>query len=297
MTRRLAALACLALATRMAFAVDCPTDLPPTGALIGEGLLDKDTPDAKRQELAHLLLCSAVAGNANSMDVAGSLYRWGPRHPAHVFEEDHDKARDLLNGAAAQGRLGAMLKLAELELADGNAREAMIWVQIEHAYYQTHDYAKKEGGDTIAGAGYFTMLLKRVNDALGPVDDQKLIADVNTRMAGLEKLGAAHPWHKPDGPGLGNLHRPARFRLAPITNTERDEGSYAQYFIEVAPNGDITRRWLIDAYPEPSSGMRLARAVEQMHWDPLKPGEKDMRYALMPVSMSSIRHGYKVEGS
>ncbi|KAF1007972.1 MAG: hypothetical protein GAK28_01449 [Luteibacter sp.] len=297
MTRRLAALACVALATQVAFGADCPADLPPTGALIGQGLLDTNTPDAKRQELAHLLLCSAVAGNDNSMEVAGSLYRWGPRHPAHVFEEDHDKARDLLNGAAAQGRLSAMLKLAELELADGHAREAMIWVQVERAYYLQRANATKDGGDTVAGAGYFTMLLKRVNDALGPVDDQKLIVDVNARLAGLEKLAAAHPRTRREGPGLGQLHRPARFQLAAITNTERDEGSYAQYFVEVAPNGDIARRWLIDAYPEPSSGVRLARAVEQMHWDPLKPGETGMRYVIFPISMSSIRHGYKVEGS
>lgn len=296
MPRRLAALACLALTAQVAFGADCPAVLPPTGALIGQGLLDADTLDAKRQELGHLLLCSAIAGNGNSMEVAGSLYRWGPRHPAHVFEEDHDKARDLLNGAAAQGRLSAMLKLAELELADGHAREAMIWVQVERAYYVKRNPTKSDGGDTFAGAGYFTMLLKRVDDVLGPVDDQKLVDDVNARLTGLEKLAAVHPLPRQEGPGLGHLHRPARIPVAAISNAERDEGAYAQYFIEVAPNGDIRRRWLIDAYPEPSSGIRLARAVEQMHWDALKPGEQDMRYAIFPVSMSSIRHGYKLEG-
>ncbi|KJV36697.1 hypothetical protein [Luteibacter yeojuensis] len=296
MKRRLATLACLAFATHAitAAAADCTATAPPTGELIGTGLLDPNTPEPERQRLAQLLTCTALAGNANSMDVAGSLYRWGPRHPAHLFPEDHDKARDLFTAAASQGRRGAMIKLAELELADGHAREAMVWYQIENAYY-IRSNGTPGAGDAQKGSGYYTMLLKRITDALGPFDEQALIRDVNGRMAALDKQMAANPPRPSSGPGLGKARMPARARLGVTTKAEKDDGAFAQYFVEVGPDGSITRRWLIDAYPDPASGMRLARALDQTHFDPLPAGGKDMRYALLPVSLRSIHNGVQMQ--
>jgi TPR repeat protein len=299
MKRRLATLACLALATHAiaataATAGDCTATAPPTGELIGTGLLDPNTPEPERQRLTQLLTCTALAGNANSMDVAGSLYRWGPRHPAHVFPEDHDKARDLFTAAASHGRRSAMLKLAELELADGHAREAMVWFQIENAYFMRGN-GTPGVGDAQKGAGYYTMLLKRITDALGPFDEQALIRDVNGRMAALDRQMAANPPRPSTGPGLGKVHMPAQARLGTTTKSEKDDGAFAQYFIEVSPDGSITRRWLIDAYPDPASGMRLARALDQTRFDALPPGNKEMRYALMPVSLRSIHNGVQMQ--
>src|SRR6201991_2882425 len=136
MTRRLLTLACLAFATSSALAGECTDTRPATGELVGKGLLSPDTSDAERENLGKELICSALAGNGKSQEVAGSLYRWGPRHPAHVFPEDHDRARDLLNAAAGQGYRGAMLKLAELELADGHAHEALLWAQVEAVFFR-----------------------------------------------------------------------------------------------------------------------------------------------------------------
>ncbi|QWT18745.1 hypothetical protein KPL74_13450 [Bacillus sp. NP157] len=297
MTRRLLALASLvslAFASHAATAPGCTATTPPTGQLIGTGLLTPSTPGPERERLAALLMCSALAGNANSMEVAGSLYRWGPRHPAHVFPEDHARARDLLTGAAYQGRLAAMFKLAELELAEGNAHEAMVWVQVENAYFRQR-FGQTPGGDSPAGAGYYTMLLKRVGDALGPFDEQLMLREVNARFAAIDQRVKAQPPRQGNSPPLGQVHRPANARTGRLTKEEYASGLYAQYFVEVAPDGHIARRWLIDAYPEPTSGERLARAVDQMSWDALPAGNTEMRYVLLPVSMGSVQQGVKLQ--
>lgn len=281
-------------ATPTAFAVDCDANQPPTGELIGCGLLDPGTSDTERKRLADLLLCSALAGNANSQDVAGSLYRWGPRHPGHVFPEDHQRARDLLTAAAGQGRVSAMLKLVELELADGNAHEAMVWAQVEGVFYRRLAPDGKTG-DRPSGAGYYTMLLKRVSDALGPVDEGKLQNEVDARVTALDRQIVAQPRREHRGPPLGPATLPAQARVLTHSPQDAAQGAYAQYFVEVGPDGRVTRSWMIDAYPEPGSGLRIGRLMQQVHWAALPAGDAEMRYVLFPMSMGSLTRGVHLQ--
>jgi len=283
--------ACLGLAaTPLAFADDCTATTPATGELIGKGLLDPGTSDAERDRLGKLLLCSALAGNGNSQDVAGSLYRWGPRHPAHVFPQDLTRARDLLTAAAGQGRMSAMLKLAELELADGHAHEAMVWTQVESVFYRRTRPGDKAPGESPIGASYFTMLLKRVIDALGTYDEASLVREVDARVAALDKQIAALPPREHAGPELGKATIPPQQHVRNASPTERDQGAYAEYFVEIGPDGHATRSWLVDAYPDPGSGVRIGRIVPTMHWAALAAGNRQMRYALVPISLGSLRN-------
>lgn len=292
--RALAFLGLLLLTAPAAFAADCDATTPPTGELIGRGLLDPATPDAERERLGKLLLCSALAGNANSQDVAGSLYRWGPRHPGHVFPEDHQRARDLLTAAAGQGRTSAMVKLVELELADGNAHEAMVWAQVEGAFFRRRAPDAKSG-DSSGGAGYYTMLLKRVDDALGPVDQGKLAIEVDARIAALDRQIAAQPKREARGPAPGPAKLPAQPKVRTQSPEDLTQGAYAQYFIEVGPDGRARRSWLIDAYPEPASGLRMGRLIPQIRWTALETGTDEMRYVLFPLSMGSLTHNVHLQ--
>lgn len=291
MTRRLLTLACLAFATSSAFAGECTDTHPATGELVGQGLLSADTPDAERERLGKQLMCSALAGNGKSQEIAGSLYRWGPRHPAHVFPEDHDRARDLLNAAASQGYRGAMLKLAELELADGHAHEALLWAQVEGVFYRRIAERKdtdEESIPSIRYATYFAMLIKRVNAANGPYDEATLSREIDARVAGIDHQMAAHP--KPHGPALANGKLPSQQHVQHVSPADRDQGAYAQFFVEVGPDGRVTRNWLVDAYPDPGTGLRLGRMVPQIRWDRLPAGDATIRYGLLPVSMSTTAH-------
>ncbi|KAG9575430.1 hypothetical protein KCV01_g17833, partial [Aureobasidium melanogenum] len=147
---------------------------------------------------------------------------------------------------------------------------------------------RSDGGDTNVGGGYYTMLLKRISDALGPYDEKKMLDEVNVRFAGLDKQIAMAPKYTDDAPPLGRIHRPAMAHIGQRTNDERRDGAYAQVYVEVNPRGEIARRWLVDAYPEPSTGMRLGRALEQFSWDPLPAGQTSLRYAMFPLWMSSL---------
>ena len=290
MTRRLLTLACLAFATSSALAGECTDTRPATGELVGKGLLSPDTSDAERENLGKELICSALAGNGKSQEVAGSLYRWGPRHPAHVFPEDHDRARDLLNAAAGQGYRGAMLKLAELELADGHAHEALLWAQVEAVFFRRTE--REHPGDdeipSIRYASYFAMLIKRVNDANGPYDEATLSREIDARVAAIDRQVAAHT--KPHAGALADGKLPTQQHVQHASAADRDQGAYAQFFVEVGPDGRATRNWLVDAYPDPGAGLRLGRMVPQVRWDKQPAGDATMRYGLLPVTMSSGWH-------
>lgn len=291
MTRSLLTLACLAFATSAAFAGECTDTRPTTGELVGKGLLSPDTPAAEREYLGEQLMCSALAGNGKSQEIAGSLYRWGPRHPAHVFPENHDRARDLLTAAAGQGYRSAMLKLAELELADGHAHEALLWAQVEGVFYRRSIEHKKPSAESIPSiryATYFAMLIKRVNAANGPYDEATLSREIDARVAGIDQQMAAHP--KASGAALADGTLPSQQHVHHASPADRDQGAYAQYFVEVGPDGRVTRDWLVDAYPDPGSGLRLGRLVPQVRWDKQPAGDATLRYGLLPVSMSTNAH-------
>ncbi|MDF4002889.1 hypothetical protein P3W33_05655 [Luteibacter sp. PPL552] len=287
MTRQLILLACLAFAP-WTHASDCTATSPPAGALVGQGLLDPATPDAERQRLGDALMCSALAGNASSQEIAGSLYRWGPRHPAHVFPEDHARARDLLTAAASQGRLGAMLKLAELELADGHPREAMIWVQVEGQFYRRREGKADVVEDTTV-ASYYVMLLKRATDALGRWDVAALDREIDARIAMVEAQIAALPPHHDRSPPLSRGKVPPQQRMHGASPTDIQEGAYAQFFAEIGPDGRVARSWLIDAYPNPGSGLRVSRALQEVRWNALPAGDTTMRYAIVPLTVASLQ--------
>ncbi|NID15797.1 hypothetical protein [Luteibacter yeojuensis] len=106
-----------------------------TVEIAGHGLLNPALPLERRRQLADRLLFSALAGNAASQELAGTLYLQGRSRQGNVLPRDISRARRLLSAAAHRGRRHAMQRLAELELGDGHAYEAALWTRVEHELY------------------------------------------------------------------------------------------------------------------------------------------------------------------
>jgi hypothetical protein len=145
-----------------------------------------------------------------------------------------------------------------------------------------------ESNPSIRYATYFAMLIKRVNAANGPYDEATLSREIDARVAGIDRQMAAHPISKDSTLADGKL--PSQQHVQHASPADRDQGAYAQFFVEIGPDGRATRDWLVDAYPDPGTGLRLGRLVSQIRWDRLPAGDATMRYGLLPVSMSTTAH-------
>lgn len=267
-------------------AASCTRTAPTTLSLIRAGLLDPGINAATRQPLTGQLLCSAAAGNAWSQEVAGSLYRLGPDHPAKVFPRDPAKAQDLLTAAAMQGRRGAMFQLAEIELANGHPYEALVWSQIESYYYQNLHSETAKSGD----GSYYAALLKRIYDALGDVDKNKVRVDVGERVAHMT-APAASAMNNSDGndPTLRALP-PSQRRWTTNKLADIVDGGWAQYQLEITPNGRISHAWLVAALPDAGAGLRLSRPLEQIRFAPLAAGDTHLRYDVLNLAFGNRRY-------
>jgi TPR repeat protein len=120
----------LSLASPMASAY-CLAANPAASEIVEHGLLDPSQPILWRRHLADALLCSALAGNAASQELAGTLYFQGRSRHGNVLPRDIARARRLLTAAANHGRQHAMHRLTELELGDGHTYDAALWARVE----------------------------------------------------------------------------------------------------------------------------------------------------------------------
>ena len=129
-------IACLILSLALPeAAAHCTASTPTVADIVGYGLLNPSIPAERRLHLADKLLCSALAGNPASQELAGTLYLQGRSRQGNVLPRDISRARHLLTAAANRGRRDAMHRLAELELDDGHTYEAALWSRVEHEVY------------------------------------------------------------------------------------------------------------------------------------------------------------------
>jgi len=118
-----------------ALAMHCTASHPVTHDIVARGLLDPIAPVERRKHLANRLLCSALAGNPTSQELAGELYFQGPSRKGNVLPRDLSRARRLLTAAADHGRRHAMHDLTRLELADHHPYKAAMWARVEAAIH------------------------------------------------------------------------------------------------------------------------------------------------------------------
>lgn len=110
---------------------ETPAPAQPLDGRTMETLLSADAAPDLRRDALQRLVARAQTGDGWAAYVLGALYRSGKDHPARLVERDPDTARHWLTRCVDGPRcpLLALASLAELELAEGNAKPAMQWAQ------------------------------------------------------------------------------------------------------------------------------------------------------------------------
>jgi len=217
--------------------------------------LDKTTPAPNRQAIFDVWNKAALGGDADAQYLVGTIYRRGDTVEPHVAERDATQARRFLSTAAAHGRLLAMAKMAEIELADDRPLEAMIWAQVYGAYRgwvgnDTRDYGERnERQPTL----YFEDLLRRASKRLAQKFGDERTAEV---LAGLNQFVAAHDNDVRAGMAREGLspqwaRGQARFENA---KSLRRVGTFvhdtiSEWVLVFSADGRVTSAEVIDAIP------------------------------------------------
>jgi TPR repeat protein len=111
--------------------------------LLGQELrmvLDPAQPMVARQTALTAVRQAAQDGRGPAQFVIGSLYMWGPLHPAALLPKDLAKAQTYLSNAAVHGWLPAMAAMAEIELQTGHPEHASIWALVDYYFSGASHY-------------------------------------------------------------------------------------------------------------------------------------------------------------
>jgi hypothetical protein len=90
-------------------------------------------------------------------------------------------------------------------------------------------------------------------------------------------------------PALGPLS-PGRRRWTTNKLADIVDGGWAQYQLEITPDGRINHAWLVDALPDAGAGLRLSRPLEQMRFAPLPAGDTHLRYDVFNLAFGNRRY-------
>jgi len=241
------------------------------------------------------LVAAAEQGSPYAAYLLGTLYRWGPAHPASRLPLDRALADQWLRRAALSGHLGAMAGLAENALVDGRTREALV-IALARVHYGKRSAAI---GAMPGGRRFEHGLVDRAFAALGqPATESlqaELLAEVNAFVdahgAGIESgLADAKTLNAGrDCPVSGEKERrPLEIRAVSsvLLEAERREGEapqHALFHLEVGADGRVDRALLLDFSPGPEAVKPLQRAAEGMLFNKLKGAPP--RRALFPLTM------------
>ncbi len=171
----LAAPASLAVASTASAVAPSPAAPPPTYGYFARRafiVLDRHAPPAARQQALAAIDALAQNGNAAAQFLMGSLYMWGPRHPASLTPRDLGRAANYMSNAAVQGNLDAMAAMAEIEIDLHHPQPALVWALTDY-YFHRHGPLQRKPHSYLAG------LLLRTESAVPKAQHAGLIADAN----------------------------------------------------------------------------------------------------------------------
>lgn len=143
-----------------------------------ETLLEADGEPASRQQALREVVARAQAGEAWAAYLLGVLYRSGMDHPARLVERDPDTARHWLMRCVGSAGcpLLALASLAELELAERQAKPAMqwarAWVVLDRELAErlrATDEPASTGLRELMRTSYHAYLIERCYALLGPL--------------------------------------------------------------------------------------------------------------------------------
>jgi hypothetical protein len=237
--------------------------------------LDPATPVAQRQEFFAAWHQQAIDGDVDAQYIVGSLYRIGDSNKPAAVALDTDKARRYLSTAAANGRVIAMAKMAELELTENRPLDAMVWAQL-FGYYRGWVGRAKPGESEIyfdreyATHGkpvptiYFEDLLMRAQRALVNVPAQEVLQHVNDFVAAHDADIRAHLMRH-------GLSKAAQGETIDIVNEDafrkvgvHPSDSMSEWVIAFSPDGSVREARLFDAIPDYEKARGHHRIVDQL---------------------------------
>ena len=280
------------------FALVAVAAAPPTLAARPAGhlaelmqFLDRSTPAPRRQEIFAAWREAALAGDTDAQYVVGTILRRGDNADPPLVPRDADQARRYLSTAAGHGRLLAMAKMAELELAEDRPFEAMIWTQIYGVYRgwvrneNPTDYGDHNEREPTL---YFEDLLGRVTERmrqkLGSLREQDVLQQVNAFVAAHDKDVRADLWRDGIAPrwaGAGVKFKPrsgSRGFAVPLRQMA------SEWVLEFAADGSLRSAEAFDALPsfvKASSHHSLASLSEMAP----AVGAVGERYALQKIEL------------
>jgi hypothetical protein len=223
----------------------------PADPCVGEDKVVMDVLDpaldaAHKSQPLRAMQSLAAAGCGNAAWVLGNLHRFGPELPGNPLPRDSIRARQLLGQAGLAGVEAAYRDQAELALADGNARDAMLSTQV-----------------------WLWLLLKRVTRAWRAA-----------RLANAQIQPLLGTFLSEHGPALlaehhripeRQAHRP-RLALAKSPRVHPGEigrrSGYVMFRVEAKPSGEVTRIFVESYAPTADVVERLRPLVKDLRLVP-----------------------------
>lgn len=254
--------------------------------LLGQELrvvLDPAQPMAVRQTALTAVRAAAQNGNGQAQFVLGSLYMWGPRHPAALLPKDLAKAQVYLSNAAVHGWPPAMAAMAEIELRMGHPEHASVWALIDYYFSGASHYTAR---------GYLADLIHRCEQRLTKTQRDTALADANGFIAShLADIRAAQAaTHKPSSPACALRYASAhRRRLAEAPGWSGDvrRSGDALFYVGVNRAGSVERVIPINSFPSWQVFRITRRMAYDTRFNPASACDKALRWGIMPFDFGN----------
>ncbi|QRN52942.1 sel1 repeat family protein [Dyella caseinilytica] len=258
--------------------------LSPSSDASWSQVFDSTVPLADRQRILTNLEADATQSNdPHALYMLGSLYHMGQHAPGSPVQENPQKATLYFGNAAIRGSVLAMAKMAELELAAGQYREAMNWAQI-YAHY-----ALMSKRDSQSRNAYAAELVQRVQDHISESQMTAIMKDVNSFVATYDteiKVGIA-------GEAILNHLHPTSVRnhFKPALDDRLPDSGIADFIVAFKPDGSVANVQLLDAVPRIDVVATLREYAEKMTVTPVPDGgDHALRYAWIPTMLNDRRY-------
>lgn len=263
-------------------------------------LFDPRAASGDRREALAEMRRRAEAGDAMAQYQLGALYRLGRGHPADLVDADAGMAARYLSNAAIQGQVHAMAGMAELRLAQGQAREAVVWALAYAHFLDASLTLAFEGDPRLAEErarhrAYSAWLAARCLAALADDEPATLAARADVR-AFVSRYGETirSSWQASGGPDSDG----SRARWAPRAAVEpgraqRLEGPGVAVFLA---RGNGRGGWhgilLVDSLPDARYGRYLRRDVQALRGG----ADGRERNVVMTISWDDGRYRFRETG-
>ena len=237
--------------------------------------LDSAQPLAARQTALTAVKQAAQGGNGEAQFVVGSLYMWGPQHPAALLPRDLDKAQTYLSNAAVHGWFEAMAAMAEVSLIEKQPEAAQVWALVDYYF---------SGADHYAAKGYLADLIHRSERSLTAGQRQQALVAANAFIAryraGIRTAQAKDPGRSLPDCDLHYLYPRRRRHLASIgPDSDVPRSGDAMFLVGVDRAGKVARVIPINSFPS----WRVFRITRQM--------ARDTRFNPAPACSTALRWG------